>query len=84
MAMNLLVLGIDTSALEEALGAQESTLRKLNERFFKDLTLAHIQQDELRAKLKEKEQAIWISKTEDHSSDAPPSTHTVNGVLGGA
>jgi hypothetical protein len=49
MAMSLLVLGIDTSALQEAMGIQESTLRtwltrsgaqsrKLHERFFKDLT----------------------------------------------
>jgi transposase-like protein len=56
--------------LEEALGIHESTLRtwltrsgaqsrKLHERFFRDLTLAHIQLDELWAKLKE-EQAIWI------------------------
>jgi IS1 family transposase len=71
MAMSLLVLGIDTSALQEALGIQESTLRtwlarsgvqsrKLHERFFKDLTLAHIQLDELWAKVKEKEQAVWV------------------------
>jgi IS1 family transposase len=71
MAMSLLVLGIDSSALQEALGIQESTLRtwltrsgaqsrKLHERFFKDLALAHIQLDELWAKLKEKEQAIWV------------------------
>jgi len=69
MAMSLLVLGIDTSALQEALGIQESTLRtwltrsgaqsrKLHESFFKDLVLAHIQLDELWAKVKEKEQAV--------------------------
>jgi IS1 family transposase len=71
LAMSLLVLGIDTSALQEGLGIQESTLRtwltrsgaqsrKLHERFFKDLTLAHIQLDELWAKVKEKEQAVWV------------------------
>ncbi len=71
IAMSLLVLGIDTSALQEALGIQESTLRtwltrsgtqsrKLHERFFQNLSLAHIQLDELWAKLKEKEQAIWV------------------------
>jgi IS1 family transposase len=65
------VLGIDTSALQEALGIQESTLRtwltrsgaqsrKLHERFFKNLVLAHIQLDELWAKVKEKEQAVWV------------------------
>jgi IS1 family transposase len=63
------VLGIDTSAMEEAMGIQESTLwtlltrsgvqsRKLHERFFKNLVLVHIQLDELWAKLKEKEQAV--------------------------
>jgi IS1 family transposase len=71
MAMSLLVLGIDTSALEEAMGIQESTLRtwltrsgaqsrKLHERFFKNLVLAHIQLDELWAKVKEKERAVWV------------------------
>jgi IS1 family transposase len=71
IAMSLLVLGIDSSALQEALGIQESTLRtwltrsgaqsrKLNVCFFKDLTLAHIQLDELWAKVKEKEQAVWV------------------------
>jgi hypothetical protein len=70
MTMNLLVLRIDTSALEEALGIQESTLRtwltrsgaqsrKLHDSFFKDLNLAHIQLNELWMKLKE-EQAIRV------------------------
>jgi len=50
LAMNLLVLGIDVSALQEALGIQESTLRtwlthsgaqsrKLHEHFFRNLSL---------------------------------------------
>jgi hypothetical protein len=71
MAMSLLVLGIDTSALQEAMGIPESTLRtwltcsgeqsqKLHERFFQNLSLGHIQLDELWAKVKEKEQAVWV------------------------
>ena len=71
MAMSLLVLGIDTSALQEALGIQESTLRtwltrsgaqsrKLHEHFFQNLSLAHIQLDELWANVKEMEQAMWV------------------------
>jgi len=58
LSLNLLVLGIDVSALQEALGIQESTLRtwltrsgaqsrKLHEHFFRDLSLEHIQLDEL-------------------------------------
>lgn len=71
LAMNLLVLGIDTSALQEALGIQESTLRtwltrgglqgrKVHQRFFKDLILAHIQLDELWTNVKQAEQAVWV------------------------
>ena len=71
MAMSLLILGIDVSALQEALGIHESTLRtwltrsgaqsrKLHERFFRNLSLGHIQLDELWANLKEKEQAMWV------------------------
>ncbi len=65
------MLGIDTSALQEAMGIQESTLRtwlthsgaqsrKLHECFFQNLSLADIQLDELWARLKEKEQAVWV------------------------
>ena len=71
LAMNLLVLGIDVSALQEALGIQESTLRswltrsgaqsrKLHEYFFRNLSLVHIQLDELWANVKEKGQALWV------------------------
>jgi IS1 family transposase len=71
LAMNLLVLGIDVSALQEALAIQKSTLRtwltrsgaqsrKLHELFFRDLNLGHIQLDELWANVKEKEQAMWV------------------------
>ncbi len=71
LAMNLLVLGIDVSALQEALGIQESTLRtwltrsgaqsrKLHERFFRNLDLGHIQLDELWANVKEKGQTLWV------------------------
>jgi IS1 family transposase len=71
LSLNLLVLGIDVSALQEALGIQESTLRtwltrsgaqsrKLHEYFFRDLSLGHIQLDELWANVKEKGQAQWV------------------------
>jgi IS1 family transposase len=71
MAMSLLVMGINTSTLQEAMGIQESTLRtwltrsgeqsrKLHERFFQNLSLGNIQLDELWAKVKEKEQAVWV------------------------
>jgi hypothetical protein len=54
MAMSLLVLGIDTSAFQEAIGIQENILRtwltrsggqsrKLHQRFFKDLVIVQIQ-----------------------------------------
>jgi IS1 family transposase len=71
MAMSLLVLGIDVSALQEAMEIQESTLRtwltrsgaqsrKLHQRFFKDLTLGHIQLDELWANVKQVQQDVWV------------------------
>lgn len=71
LAMSLLVLGIDLSTLQEALGIQESTLRtwltrggiqgrKLHERFFKDLDLTHIQLDELWANVKQAGQDVWV------------------------
>lgn len=71
LAMNLLGLGIDTSALQEAMGMQESSLRtwltrsgiqgrKLHERFFKNLTLGHIQLDELWANVKQSQRDVWV------------------------
>jgi IS1 family transposase len=71
LSLSLLVLGMDASALQEALGIQESTLRtwltrsgaqsrKLHERFFRDLNLGQIQLDELWANVKEKGQAMWV------------------------
>jgi transposase-like protein len=71
LSLSLLVLGMDASALQEALGIQESTLctwlmrsgaqsRKLHERFFRNLSLGHIQLDELWANVKEKGQALWV------------------------
>ena len=69
--MCLLVLGIDTSALQEDMGSQESTLhtwltrsraqsRKLHERFFQAQNLGHIQLDELWANVKQAQQAVWV------------------------
>jgi len=57
--------------LQEALGIQESTLRtwltrsgaqgrKLHERFFKNLSLGHIQLDELWAKVKQAQGEVWV------------------------
>ena len=71
LSLSLLVLGMDASALQEALGIQESTLRtwlmrngaqsrKLHERFFRNLSLGHIQLDELWANVKEKGQMLWV------------------------
>ena len=69
--MCLLMLGIDTSALQEDMGIQESTLhtwltrcraqsRKLHERFFQALNLGHIQLDELWVNVKQAQQAVWV------------------------
>jgi IS1 family transposase len=69
--LNLLALGVDISALEEALAIRESTLRtwlvrsgvqgrKLHERFFIGLELVHVQLDELWAKVKQAKQDIWV------------------------
>jgi IS1 family transposase len=71
LVLNLLALGVDISALEEALAIRESTLRtwlvrsgvqgrKLHERFFIGLELVHVQLDELWAKVKQAKQDIWV------------------------
>jgi len=71
LVLNLLALGVDISALEEALTIRESTLRtwlvrsgvqgrKLHERFFIGLELVHVQLDELWAKVKQAKQDIWV------------------------
>jgi|GEM_PF-4662549 len=100
MVMTLLVLGIDISALQEAMRIQESTVRtwltrsgeqgrKLHDRFFKDLTLGHIQLDELWAKV-ERAQGGGLGvdslrgKDEDHSSDPTWRADAGDGILSGA
>jgi len=71
LALSLLVLGMDVSAVEELLRIRDSTLRtwlvrsgeqsrKLHERFFRNLNLGHIQLDELWANVEEKGQALWV------------------------
>jgi len=74
LALQLLALGVDISALEEALEIRESTLRmllvrsgvqarKLHERFFQGLELGHVQLDELWANVKQAEQAVYCFLT---------------------
>jgi len=71
LVLSLLALGVDVSALEEAMEIRESTLRtwlarsgehghKLHERFFKVLEVAHIQLDELWANVKQAQQEVWV------------------------
>jgi len=71
LALQLMALGVDTSALEEALEIRESTLRmllvrsgvqarKLHERFFQGLELGHVQLDELWANVKQAQQDLWV------------------------
>ncbi len=71
LALNLLALGVDISALEEVLAIRECTLRtwlvrsgvqgrKFYERFFIGLDLVHVQLDELWAKVKQAKQDIWV------------------------
>jgi transposase-like protein/IS1 family transposase len=67
----LLALGVDISALEEALQIRESTLRtwlsrsgdhsrKLHDRFVAEVDLVHVQLDELWANLKQAGQDVWV------------------------
>ena len=71
LVLNLLALGVDLSALEEAIEIRESTMRvwltrsgehgrKLHERYFRALDLIHIQLDELWAKVKQTQQDMWV------------------------
>ncbi|MCJ7433633.1 MAG: hypothetical protein MUO77_09115, partial [Anaerolineales bacterium] len=71
LALQLLALGVDISALEEALEIRESTLRmllvrsgvharKLHERFFQGLDLGHVQLDELWANVKQAQHNVWV------------------------
>jgi transposase-like protein len=71
LSLKLLSLGMDPSALEEALEIRESTLRtwltrsgahgrKLHQRFFTNLDLVHLQLDELWADVKQTGQDVWV------------------------
>ena len=71
LVLNLLALGIDASAIEEALNLRESTIRtwlcrggqqgrKLHQRFLANLDLVHIQLDELWANVKQAQQDVWV------------------------
>ncbi len=71
LSLKLLSLGMDPSALEEALEIRESTLRtwlarggahgrKLHQRFFTNLNLVHLQLDELWANVKQAGQDVWV------------------------
>ena len=71
LVLNLLALGVDLSALEEAIEIRESTMRvwltrsgehgrKLHERYFRALDLIHIQLDELWANVKQTQQDMWV------------------------
>jgi len=53
-------MGIQESTLRTWLTRSGEQSRKLHERFFHNLSLGHIQLDELWAKVKEKEQAVWV------------------------
>jgi hypothetical protein len=70
LALHFLAMGVDILALEEVMEIRESTLRtwlvrsgvqgrKLHERFFIGLELAHVQLDELWVNVKQAEQAVW-------------------------
>lgn len=83
LALWLLALGVDTSALEEALQIRESTLRtwlsrsgdhsrKLHDRFMAELDLAHVQLDELWANLKQTGQDVWVWVACDASTKLIP------------
>lgn len=71
LALNLLAVGMDISALEEAIEVRESTMRvwlarsgehgrKLHERFFNALNLVHVQLDELWANVKQSQENLWV------------------------
>ena len=71
LVLNLLALGTDISAIEEALNLRESTIRtwlcrsgeqgrKLHQRFLVNLELVHVQLDELWANVKQAQQDVWV------------------------
>lgn len=71
LALKLLSLGMDPSAVEEALERRESTIRtwltragnhghKLHDRFFVALELVYLQLDELWADVKRSGQDVWV------------------------
>jgi hypothetical protein len=100
LSLKLLSLGMDPSALEEALEIRESTLRtwlarsgahgrKLHQRFFTVLDLVHLQLDELWADVKQARQDIWFWTVCDAKTKLIPgrsdwTTHAGDGVCRGA
>ncbi len=83
LALSLLALGMDVSALEEAMGIRESTLRtwlsrsgehghKLHERFIVGLELLHLQLDELYGYVKQAGHEIWVWTVVDAKTKLMP------------
>lgn len=79
----LLALGVDASALEEVFGVREVTIRtwlcrsgmqgkKLHERFLAELTLIHVQLDELWANVKNGSQDMWLWVAHDATTKLIP------------
>ena len=83
LVLSLLALGMDISALEEALEIRESTLRtwlsrsgehgnKLHERFMMGLELFHLQLDELYRYVKQAGHEIWVWTVVDAKTKLMP------------
>jgi IS1 family transposase len=69
--LHLLALGVEVSAAAEVFGLHEMTIRtwlarggahgqKLQQRFFANLELSHVQLDELWANVKQAKQDVWV------------------------
>ena len=69
--LHLLALGVEVSAAAEVFGLHEMTIRtwlarggdqrsKLQQRFFANLELGHVQLDELWANVKQAKQDVWV------------------------
>lgn len=79
----LLALGVDASALEEVFDVRETTIRtwlcrsgmqsrKLHDRLLVELTLIHVQLDELWANIKDKSQDLWVWVASDAKTKLIP------------